>query len=125
MTLTSIPSLVTPVGSFSTSISVTAAASAFLDAEAFSAANDQAMAISFPYANIKAYWLIATAACTIETNSSSAPDDTISLAAGIPKLFVPGGSTAANAFTANVTNIYVSAAAAGTLTMFVAYDPTP
>jgi hypothetical protein len=105
-------------------ISVTAGAVARLDAEAFSVANDQQMAIAFPYANIKAYTLLSSAACTVETNSSSSPADTITLAAGVPKTFITGGQTT-NLFTANVTTLYVTAAAAGTLTVCVGYDPTP
>ena len=108
----------------STSISVTAAASAFIDDEAFTIANDQAMAIAFPYANITGYLLYATAACTVETNSSSAPDNTITLEAGVPKTFITGGETS-SLFTVNVSSIFVTAAAAGALTIFVGYDPTP
>jgi hypothetical protein len=108
----------------SSPISVTAAAAARIDGEAFAQANDQEMEIAFPYANIKGYILYSTVACTIETNSSSAPDDTITLAAGVPKTFITGGQTT-NLFTDDVTTIFVSAAAAGALTMYVAYDPTP
>jgi hypothetical protein len=106
-------------------LSVSAASSVHLDAEAYGASNDQEMEIAFPFANIKAYWLLSTTACTIETNSGSAADDTISLAAGVPKIFFLNGGTADSEFTADVTSIFVSAAAAGTLTLFVAYDPTP
>jgi hypothetical protein len=108
----------------SAAISVTAAAVARLDAETVPLANDTQMAIAFPYANIKAYILYSTVACTVETNSSSSPSDTITLAAGVPKTFITGGQTT-NLFTANVTTIYVTAAVAGALTMCVAYDPTP
>lgn len=108
----------------SAAISVTAGAVARLDAETVPLATDTEMSIAFPYATIVGYILLSTVACTIETNSGSAADDTITLAAGVPKTFITGGQTT-NLFTADVTSIFVTAAAAGALTLCVAYDPTP
>lgn len=119
-----IQQLQTPAGSLNATIEVTAGAVAHLDAEAIAAATDAEIEIAFPYANIKAYYLLSTVSCTVETNSSSAPDDSISLTANVPKTYITGGGMTSE-FTADVTSIFVTAAAAGTLTIYVAYDPTP
>jgi hypothetical protein len=117
-------SMLTPSGAVSVGITATASAEVSLE-EAFPLANDTLMNIAFPYATIKGYVLLADKACTIETNSANASGgQTITLAANVPQLWINGGD-GANIFTVDVTKIYVSAAAAGTLKMRVLYDPTP
>lgn len=108
----------------SSAVSVTAGAVYRLDAEALSIGTNTLVAASFPYANIKAYILLSSTDCTVKTNSSGSPTDTITLSAGVPKTFITGGETT-SLFTGNVTAFYVTNAAATTLTVCVAYDPTP
>jgi hypothetical protein len=63
-------------------------------------------------------------ACTVKTNSSGSPDNTITLAAGVPVAW-DTNSPYANPFTANVTKFYITNASAGTFSCKVLYDPTP
>lgn len=60
---------------------------------------------------------------TIETNSGSAPDDTITLTAGYPRAWIKN-VTGTNPLTADVTNIFVSpgSATAGTLKILAVGD---
>lgn len=92
--------------------------------EAISAADDQELSLAVPYAQIKFIYMLATVAMTIETNSSSAPTQSISLAANVPNCWISGGP-GSNPITANITKIYVSAATAGTLNIQIGYDATP
>ena len=85
--------------------------------------------ISFPYANIKAFHVSGTAAATIETNSGSAADDTISLTSTVlAKVWThdgKAGNLSANPLTADVTSIFITSTAAQTIKLRVAYDATP
>ena len=73
---------------------------------------------------MKSLFIYSDVAATLETNSSSAPATTLALVAGQPVAWSstngqtnPFGST-------DVTAIYVSAASAGTLTIYYLVDPT-
>lgn len=84
--------------------------------------------IAFLYATIKSCLLYCDTALTVKTNSSGSPTDTISLSAGVQKIYTNDGAagTGTNLFTANVTKIYVTnSTAASTLTIRVGYDGTP
>ena len=110
---------------FQPSVSASAGASAEVVAEAITAGTDTLVNIAFPYANVKAYYLYSTTACTIETNATDATGgQSISLAAGVPKIWVTGGD-GSNVFSANVTKFYVTNVADTVLTAVVLYDPTP
>ena len=92
--------------------------------EAFAASNDQLFAFTLDVSQCKVLYLYSEVACTIETNSSSAADATVTLVAGQPVVWTstngqtnPFGST-------DVARIYVSAAATGTLTIKCLFDPT-
>jgi hypothetical protein len=125
MTYTLLQQMSTPSGAVSNSISATGLAEVVLDAETVPIATDTLMNIAFPFATIKAYVLLATCTCTVETNATDATGgQTISLTANVPRVWITGGD-GSNLFSANVTKIYVTAAAAGTLTVRVLYDPTP
>jgi hypothetical protein len=90
---------------------------------------DLAVQASFPYANVKAICISGTAAATIETNSSSAADDTISLTSTVlAKIWThngKAGNLATNPLTADVTALYITSTAAQTIKIRVAYDATP
>ena len=70
-------------------------------------------------------FLLCTAAATVKTNSSSAPDATITLTANVPVCWYTGGG-GTNPFGAvDVTTIYVTCADGGTLYIGALQDPTP
>ena len=69
-------------------------------------------------ANLKSLLLNCTGDCTIKVNSSSAPDDTITLAANAPEM--AGTASAAAALlpnTTTVTALYLSSTAGGTFSL--------
>jgi hypothetical protein len=75
--------------------------------------------IVFTFASVLACDLYASGALTVKTNSTSAPDDTFTLAALQAKTYASGtgGSGSAvgtNLFTANVTKFYVTNASSTT-----------
>lgn len=80
--------------------------------------------IAFTYANIKSFALYCAAACTVKTNSSGAPDNTIAIPAGY-NICWDTSSIFANPFTADVTKIYVTNTAEAAFEFKVLYDPTP
>lgn len=125
MTYSLVQQLSGPAGTLSNLITTTGLAEVGLDAETVPVATDTLINVAFPYATVKAYFLVATVACTIETNSTSAVGgQTVTLVADVPKIWIDGGD-GDNMWTADVTKFYVTAAAAGTLTLRVLYDPTP
>jgi len=64
---------------------------------------------------------------TLETNSGSAPDDTISLKANNPLIWEADASYFANPLTADVTSLFVTNAGstAANLRILALVDPTP
>lgn len=65
------------------------------------------VALVLEVAAIKSLFMLATGGCTIKTNSSSAPDDTITLAAGQPLAWSPSMSFD-NPLTADVTALFIT-----------------
>jgi hypothetical protein len=80
--------------------------------------------ISFTQARVKAVVIKSAVACTIKTNSSSVPDDTISVAANVPIVW-DTNSPFTCPFTANVTKFYITNTTAGAFQCYVLWDPTP
>jgi hypothetical protein len=91
--------------------------------ESLSSGTDQLVALTLDISQLKSIYLVSTTAATIETNSSSAADDTITLAAGVPLVWQES-TYHANPFSADVTAIYVTNAAATVLTGYFLVDPT-
>ncbi len=76
---------------------------------------------------LKSFYAVSDEAVTIKTNSSSAPDDTLTLVAGVP-MWWPGSPAGSCPITADVSaGIYVTNATANaaTLTIFALQDATP
>lgn len=69
---------------------------------------DQLVPMAFTAANVQSVALVASADCTIETNSGSSPAQTISLKAGRPLIWRKSDGYFPNPFTANVTGFYVT-----------------
>ncbi len=87
--------------------------------------------MNFPYATIKVASISATGACTVKTNDSTTPDDTVTLTSTVlAKMWAHdarAGNVAANPFTADVTTSYITNAALVEITVKVRilYDATP
>lgn len=80
--------------------------------------------IALDVSQMKSAFLMCTAACTLKTNSTSAPDATITLAAGAPIPWVAAwGGTNPYGGT-DVTKVYATCADGGTLYLFHVVDAT-
>ena len=87
---------------------------------------NQLVSLAFVLAELLAYYMVSDKALTIKTNSSSTPQETISLAAGVPFVYVPGAGLA-SPFAGNVTALYATNASgsAAALQIRVLVDATP
>lgn len=84
--------------------------------------------IGFDGDKVKAYVLTLTQNGTIKVNSSSSPATTITMLAGVPKIFYSQQAAGDNAFAGIVvTGLYItnSTATAATGQIRVLFDPTP
>lgn len=84
---------------------------------------DKLVAFTLDVSQAKSVFVQADAACTVETNSSSAPDNTLSLVADEPIIWY-SGSSLTNPFTVDVTKLYVTTTVETVLDVRVLYDPT-
>ena len=66
-----------------------------------------AFTMAFTAANLQAFWMVANQNCTIKTNSTGSPANTINLIAGIP-YFWGVSSGIANPFGTNITIAYMT-----------------
>jgi hypothetical protein len=80
--------------------------------------------VDFKRANAQCLGLECTGDCTIKTNSSSAPQDTIVLTANQPLICKSGAEVAAR-FGGDVTKLFLSSTAGGTFSVRILLDETP
>jgi hypothetical protein len=89
------------------------------------AQTDAAVAFTCDQSHVKAICMVSTAAVTIETNSSSAPDDTISLLANKPLLWsLANDGLGRCPFSGDVTGLFLTSAGTFALTIRVIEDIT-
>lgn len=91
---------------------------------------DLALVIAMDVSALRGLYICSDVNLTIETNSGSAPDNTIALKAGVPLTWTNEGGNAyfACPFTVDVTTIYATNADLtndATLEIQLSYDPTP
>lgn len=83
------------------------------------------ISIAFPTAALDFIYIYCDKAITLKTNSTSAPDDTISLAAGVPLVWMKTSGIACP-FTAAVTKIYATGTGSAQVLSFrILRDATP
>lgn len=80
--------------------------------------------IAFTRAKVLALGLMCTAAATVKTNSSGAPQETITLTADIPKVCA-SNADALVMFAGDVTKLYLTCSAGGTFSIRILLDETP
>jgi hypothetical protein len=91
---------------------------------------DQLVAFVCDVSQLKCLYIVADGALVIETNSSSAAANTITLAANVPFQWIFGDNplrdTANAALTTDITSLYVTNATGGAvhLQLFAGIDPT-
>ena len=90
------------------------------------ATTNQQVIIAFTMAALKSVLIYADGACTLKTNSTSAPDDTFSLDADSGVVW-NNQMTITNPFTANVTTIYITTPSGATVNVkiYALVDSTP
>lgn len=100
--------------------------SGFLSETVTTGTTDGQINIAFTYADIKSFYLLSDQDVTIETNSGSAADDTLTVTANVPYTW-QNDSPHANPFSANVTAFFVtnSSGSTATISCSVVFDATP
>lgn len=90
------------------------------------AQTDKLVSLAFTLAALEVFGMVSTRALTVKTNDAGSPQDTISLAANVPFIYIPGSGVPA-AFAGDVTALYVTNAsgAAAALTIRGLVDATP
>jgi hypothetical protein len=82
--------------------------------------------VAVTIANVKAIALWADKDCTVKTNSTSVPDETLALKANSPMVWSSTDPVAGKFITHDITKLYVTTGAADTLLKFgAAVDSTP
>lgn len=92
-----------------------------------SSTNFSVTPFAFAIANVKSIWLKCNKAATLKTNDSGTPQDTIALAAGVPKVWNADMTSGENPFSADITALFVTMAdtAAAELELDIILDATP
>lgn len=114
---------------FAKTISTTGGLEVNLDETIPPSSTNLTIALTLDVSAVKSVYLLADAAMTVKTNSTSAPDKTITLAANEPVEWVTGDNTAVGDAcpwgAVDVTVIYVTSSAGGQLVACNLVDPTP
>jgi hypothetical protein len=89
-------------------------------------ATDTQINIAIDVSTVKVFWIYSDVAITVETNDGSAPDDTLTLAAGIPYMYVNDGEDTFLLGT-DVTALFITNASGSTanITCRCLQDSTP
>lgn len=115
-----------PSGSLSKTTSQSADAEENRSFSVADAQTDVEIALVIDVSAMKALYMVSSRAVTIETNSSSSPAQTITLAANVPLVWTVSDPDA-NPLTVDVTKIFVTNASGGSadIEIRVLVDPTP
>src|SRR5687768_2529223 len=94
---------------------------------AIAASTTQQVVYDLDVSALKIFYVLADKACTLKTNSSSAPDTTISLAAGVPFVWYEGCGHANPFGSTDITALYAvnGAGAVANVTLRTLFDSTP
>lgn len=85
---------------------------------------DLLVALTLDVSQLKVLYMLATADMTLETNSSSSPVHTITLKAGVPRVWTSTDGSTSPVANTDVTALYVTSTAGGTLKIRAGYDAT-
>ena len=109
------------------SVTYTSGSSLSISETIVTATTDGLVACVLDVSQIKLFYMVSNVAITVETNSASAPDNTYTLAAGVPLVWKNDGEVAlADVFAADITALYVTNASgsSSTFEVYCIYDPT-
>jgi hypothetical protein len=82
------------------------------------------VAMVFPFAALKSLFILSSADCTVKTNSSGSPGNTLTLAANLPLVWYFQCGLA-NPITVDVTKFLIDAATAARVRIKCLVDATP
>lgn len=99
--------LQTPSGLLTRSNSYSASQSVEVSESIANGQTDADIVVAIDVSAVKSFYIVSSAAVTIETNDGSSPDDTLGLAAGVPYVWNTG-SEDSFLLTADVTVLYVT-----------------
>lgn len=91
--------------------------------ETITDATDQLLSVAFVLAKLKVFIMVSSTAMTVKTNDSGSPQETLTLAAGVPFVYVPGAGLA-SPFDDDVTALYVTNTGASQVQVRVGVDAT-
>lgn len=116
----------TPEGQTSKSKSYTGSSVVAVEESVSNGATDLQINIAIDVSAIKSVYIASDKAVTIETNSGSVPDDTLTLVADVPYEWQTD-SYSACLLTVDVTKVYVTNSSGGTATLqiYCLQDATP
>ncbi len=115
--------------SFSASVASSGGLEVNVDETIAGSSTDLAVAFACDVSQLKSLFILATAAMTIETNSGSASDNTITLAANVPFSWTNQDGldlrdTGETAITTDIASLFVTSSAGGSLKIRALVDPT-
>jgi hypothetical protein len=90
------------------------------DNDALAIGTDVAIGVALDISQIRSLVIVCDVAATIKTNSSGAPQETLTLVAGIPLVWEASapGATIGDYFAGDITNMYVTNAALAHLQIY-------
>lgn len=116
----------TPSGALSRGLSFSGSSATEVSESVPTASTDAGIVIAIDVSAVKAFYIVSSAAITVETNDGSSPDDTLNLLAGQPYVWHTG-SYDSFLLTADVTVLYITNASGATanIEIRVLQDATP
>ena len=119
-----IQSYQTASGSLTGQVAVTGDAELNSDVDLAAAASNVELDLAVTRLNIKSCALVCTGDCTVKTNSTGSPSETINLTANQPSI-AKNATEAQALFSANLTKLYLSSTAGGKFSVRFLLDQTP
>lgn len=118
--------LTTPSGELSKPLSFSGSSATEISESVATAQTDADIVIAIDVSAVKAFFIVSSAAITVETNDGSSPDDTLTLVAGQPYIWHTG-SYDSFLLTTDVTVLYITNASGSTadIEIRVLQDATP
>ncbi len=114
----------TAAGSLTGNLAVIGDTELNADVTLAAAASNVELDVPFTLANVKSIALLCSGACTIKTNNTGSPQETITLTAGQPTI-CKSQTEAAALFAGNVTKFYLSSTPGGNFSVRILLDQTP
>lgn len=109
-----------------TPITITAGALRTVTGEPIAGSTTTEVIVPVDVSAVKGFYILATVACTLKTNSSGSPDETLALVANVPYVWHTSKYDAFK-FEVDIVTMFftVAGSTAGVVRMEILEDPTP